>query len=197
MNLSFYLFVLLFGGVQYIVDAYYCKTKLSKDVKYVCFSILMLIFSSYSFYTSSFYTFQITAVLEFSHYVSDFVCTIKSKEYAYALHHVLAVVGITTAINAGYIEFMTAVFFAASTTNILLALSTMFHTLEYRMVANICVGSFAGTFFVSRICYGTYLFYKMHYEVTDNIILSCAYALYVLQVYWFVKIVKFAKKVIK
>lgn len=197
MQLVLYCSILFFGCLQYIIDNYYCNSKISKEIKYACLSLVVLLFNYYNFYFNSIYVFYMVTVLELSHYISDFIFSITTKKYSYALHHIFALVGIPTAINAGYIDLIMSCFFAASITNIFLAFSSLFNTLEYRIAANISVGCFVVTFFASRICYGTYLFYNIQHVITDKILLLSVYILYLLQVYWFVKIIKFAKKVIK
>lgn len=195
LSYLYYHIVICAGFHWYLTNSYF-NTKILSDVKHACFSLILTCGSLYGLYTDSFYAFYIVTVLELSYYVCDFFYKIVEKDYIYALHHATSLPIMLYLINGGDVKHVLMIYFVASVTNIFLSISTVLHKLDYTILSTICFSWFFILFFVSRVCLGTILFYRLHFMVTDPLILMCVYTVYSLQLFWFWKIIQFTKKLL-
>jgi hypothetical protein len=131
------------------------------------------------------------------YYFGCMMYDIFNKDYTMVFHHILALFCIVQASFSGYYHFMNINLFVYSHSTQLLTAAKLFKTAKYHQCAKVCFGCFAVVFFISRVCAVPFILYytivggwhtsKLYPYITIN---SMLFFIYLLQLYWFGKIMK-------
>lgn len=210
VNMSHILFMITLLNIEFTITKIYVKCPKNFEIvqlntKFIHSCMFLYMYVSYVYNNPELYT--IDGILELKknnvlevylvYQIGYYMAYLISEKKSFILHHLLSIAMISVAIytNLHHLAILSLAIFSSSTP--LLSLTKLFNYLKYKKQANICFVSFSIVFFLFRVIGLLYIVYVSYVRLYDKIsfntyviINSLLISMYILQLYWMVKIIK-------